>query len=420
MPKDFIPCDIYRLNELIEEYKKIKNMTDKEEEELFFKLLHNNFCRYIIKKGPKKNTICLNKFKDINDLKYCHTHRLEVKPWLACKTLFCNGKTKVDYCRNCKKTNKLINVSLPIQDEKEILDLSNEYINYVIIETVIPNAKYRIKNYHLHDYYKVHTIHMNLIMPSYDEKGNKIKKIKSNEYLKYYKHINKNKFLKDLYKDIDDYNVYNDFNMKILYITTKILIRIKKIKKKYISIEKVCNIPLPPVSIDEEILLNTNLNELYEKKVKNKKDSYDKVLVSDISKNNIQDEKDEKYNLFYKIFEKKCNVCHSYKRFIMDICKVNFKLYNVLINTFNDVNNYNLIKINEIFDIFKKPKIKPANVNKIYNDLPRILNYGKKIDDLIKIEIKELCKISYIVYDDIDKSIINDIIGNKFAKYLFD
>lgn len=415
MVKDFVPCDINRLNDFIEEYRKIKKITNEEEKELFFKLLHNNFCRYINTKGKNKGFICLNRFKDINDMKYCNTHRWEMKPWIKCKFNGCNGNTKKDYCRKCKK---ILNKPLPQITNEEIIDLSNEYIHYEIIETVIPNAKYRIINYYLHSYYKIHTISMNLIMPSYNENGIKIKKIKDNEYCKYF-YKTKNNFLENLNQDIKNHNIYNDFNMKIFYIIVKMVIRIKKLKKRYISIEKACNIPLPSVSIDEKVLLNIDINNLYEKKILNKKDSNNKVLELDISENNFKNEEDEKYNLFLKFFEKKCNICHSYKRFIIDMCKINVNLYNILINTFKDVNNYNTSKLNEIFNILKKPKIKPVNINKIYNDLPQILNYGNKLDNII-IEIKELCKISYIIYGDIDKSVFNDILGHKMGKYLFD
>lgn len=415
MVKDFIPCDINRLNEFIEEYRKIKEIDEEEEKELFFKLLHNNFCRYINIKGKNKGVICLNRFKDINELKYCNTHRWEMKPWKKCQFNLCNGNTKKDYCRNCKK---ILNKPLPPITNEEIIDLSNEYIHYEIIKTIIPNAKYRIINYHLHNYYKIHTISMNLIMPSYNENGIKIKKIKNNEYCKYF-YKSKNKFLENLNQDIKNYNIYNDFNMKIFYIIVKIVIKIKKIRKRYISIEKASNVPLPPVSIDEKILLNIDINNLYEKKLINKKDSNNKILELDISENNFKNEEDEKYKLFCKLFEKKCNVCHSYKRFIMDMCKINVNLYNILINAFNDIKNHNISKIDEIFNILKKPKIKPININKIYNDLPQILNYNDKLDNLIKIEIKELCKISYVIYDDIDKSVFNDILGHNFSKYLF-
>lgn len=418
MVKDYVPCDIKNLNDLIENYKKINNMTDKEEDELFYKLLHNNFCRYINIKGKNKNTMCLNRFNDMNELKYCHTHRWEIKPWLDCETHGCKGKTKVDYCRNCKKINKIIkNLPLPLQDEKEILDLSNEYINYEIIKTIIPNAKYRIKNYHLHKYYKIHTIHMNLIIPSYVN-GIKIKKIKDNEYCKYFYYRNKNNFIENIKKDIDNYNINKEFNISVFYISVKILIRIKKWRKKHISLENACNIPLPAISYDEDILLNTDINNLYEKKIKNKKVSNVQLLELNISENK-NNKTDEKFIELCDIFKDKCMDCYTYKRFILDLCTINANIYNILIDSFNEVNNKNLIKINEIFDIFKKPKIKPVHVSKIYNDLPSILSYGDKISEIIEKDLKKICKVSYEIYNNIDNSIQNDILVKDFSKYIF-
>lgn len=415
MPKDFVPCDIKELSVLIEDYKKINNMTEEEEKELFLKLLHNNFCRYINIRGKNKNVMCLNRFNDMNELKYCHTHRWEIKPWLNCKTHYCKGKTKVDYCRKCKKINKFIkNVPLPFQDEKEILDLSNEYINYEIIKTIIPNAKYRIKNYHLHTYYKIHTIHMNLIIPSYNN-GTKIKKIKDNEYCKYFYYRTKNKFIENIKMDIENYNINKEFNISVFYISVKILNLIKKWRKKHISLQNACNVPLPAISYDEEILLNLDMNNLYEKKIKNKKVSNAQML--ELNKNN---KSDEKFIELCNIFKDKCMNCYSYKRFILDLCTINANIYNILIDAFNEVNNKNIIKINEIFDIFKKPKIKPVHINKIYNDLPSILSYGDIINKLIDQDLKELCKTYYIIYKDIDDSVKSHILETKFSKYLFD
>lgn len=422
MIKDFVPCDVGELNVLIEDYKKLNNMSEEEEKELFFKLLHNNFCRYIITKGDKKDMMCLNRFKDMNELKYCHTHRWEKKPWLECQTHGCSGKTKKDYCRKCKKINKLIKVTyLPLQDEKEVFDLSNEYINYEIIKTIIPNAKYRIKNYHLHTYYKLHTISMNLIMPSYNKSGIKIKKIKINEYCKYFCKNNTD-FIKNMKIDIDNYNINKEFNTSVFYMSVKILILIKRWKSKYISLQNACNIPLPAISYDEETLLNTDFNELYEKKIKNKKVSNAEMLELNISENKINKNNDsnEKFIELCNIFKDKCMDCYEYKRFILDLCTINVNIYNILIDKFNEVNNKNLIKINEIFDIFKRPKIKPVQINKIYNDLPSILSYGDMINNLIDKDLKELCKTYYIIYKDVDDSVKNHILENNFSKYLFD
>lgn len=147
MVKDYYPIDINKIHIEIQDEEKIKY------------LLHDNFCRYKYEKGKNKDKLCLNKFKDINALKYCFTHRWEMKPWLKCKTYGCNGKTKIDICRNCKK---ILNIKLPEITNEEIVELSDSYENKTIIEIIIPNAKYYIKNYYLHNYYKEFIVSINL------------------------------------------------------------------------------------------------------------------------------------------------------------------------------------------------------------------------------------------------------------------
>lgn len=412
MVKDFIPCDIKNLSGLIEEYRKIKKIPEEEEKEVLLKLLHNNFCRYLFTKGNNKGTLCLNKFKDTNELKYCHTHRWEMKPWMDCKSNGCNGKSKKDYCRKCKK---IINTPLPEITNDEIIELSNEYIHYEIIKTVIPNAKYRIINYHLHNYYKKHSITIiNLIFPKYVN-GKKIKTIKDNEYLTFL-NLNKIEYKKILKTDIQEYNKY--INDKICKFSSfiRILVKLKKIRKKYISLETVCNIPLPPPSKDEEILLSLNINDLYEKKIVKNKFTNDETSELNISENKV-DENDKKFESFCNMFKNKCMNCYSYKRLIIDLCTINIKIYDILSETFNEVNSNNLIKMNEIFDILKKPKLKPIHVNKIYNDFPKMINYGEKINKIIKEDFKNLCKTYYIIYNDIEKAIKDDIIATNFIEY---
>lgn len=146
-------------------------------------------------------------------------------------------------------------------------------------------------------------------------------------------------------------------------------------EKKYISLETACNIPLPPISYDEEILLSLDINNLYVKKILNIKDY--KVSELNISENK---EADEGFKKLCSIFKNKCMNCHSYKRFILDLCIINANIYTIIVNAFSEVNKNNKIKINEIYNILKKPKIKPVNVNKLYTDLPNILEYILKFD----------------------------------------
>lgn len=73
---------------------------------------------------------------------------------------------------------------------------------------------------------------------------------------------------------------------------------------------------------------------------------------------------------------------------------------------------HNQIKMLEIFNILKKPKLKPININKIYNDFPKITSYGDKFTYMLKEDMKELDKICCDIYNNIDKVISDDIINN--------
>lgn len=390
MKKDYVPCDIKTLNDFIEEYKKTKNLNFEEEKELFFKLLHNNFCRYIYNKGKYKGMLCLNRFKDINELKYCHTHRWELKPYIPCNFSGCNEKTKTNICRKCKK---ILNTPLP--------DVTNEEMK----KTNIPNALYRIKDYYLHSYYKKHIVNINLIIPKYVN-NLKIKRIKNNEYCKYFCYKNKKDFFKSLKNDINEYNIYINDKIKKFSSFVKILIKLKKLRKKYLSIDAICKLPLPPVSIDEEVLLNLNVNYLYEKK-----DSNAKVLELDISKNKSYENK-KKFSNLELYNNNKCIRCNTYKNFIKEIMNIIVNFFNKLIDVYADVMQHNQIKMLEIFNILKKPKLKPININKIYNDFPKITSYGDKFTYMLKEDMKELDKICCDIYNNIDKVISDDIINN--------
>lgn len=386
MVKDYYPISIEKIhNEILDENK-------------INYLIHDNFCRYKYEKGKNKGILCLNRFKDVNELKYCHTHRWEMKPWLICNTNGCNGKTKINTCRKCKK---ILNTKLPDITNEEILDLSSEYVHKEIIKKVIPNAKYRIRNYNIHNYYKKHTIRIDLIIPKYIN-NLKIKRIKNDEYCKYFMNINKyeNKFL----NDINSYIIYLDNLFNKFKLVINLIIKIKRIRKKYESFKNICNIQLPPVTYEEEILLKIDFNNLYKKTKINKKDSNVEVLELNISEknNNI-----------------KCNKCLNYNKLIKDMANITHFIINDIIDTFYDVNKHNETRIIEILNILKKPKIKPVDVNKLYNEYPKILSYNDKFIKILKEEVKELDIISCNIFNNIDKFISVDIYSNKiFKKYI--
>lgn len=102
-----------------------------------------------------------------------------MKAWLICNTNGCNGKTKVDYCRKCKKiySSEIPKTPLPPVGKDEECLLSDTFCGNIFIERIYPNSYYRIKNYNINDYYKKHIIHISLIMPKYIN-GKKIKQIK--------------------------------------------------------------------------------------------------------------------------------------------------------------------------------------------------------------------------------------------------
>lgn len=297
MVKEYYPISIEKIHKEIKDDEKIKQM------------IHDKFCTYIYSKGKNKNKMCLNGFKDINELKLCHSHRWENKPWLQCNTINCKGKTKINICKNCKK---MYNTRLPDVDNEEITLLSTEYIHKEIKKRIIPNALYSIK-------YNNNLININHFKNVLFK--NKIKKqIKDNEYCII---LCKSKINKIIKEDINTYINKKNNNFKKLLNVLKIIIKLKKIRNKYISIDTICKVPLPPVTIDEEILLNLNINELYEKKtnnIKKIKDSNDEVLELDISNNKL-----DKINFGNNELKIESNINNKYNLLINNLYRINKK-----------------------------------------------------------------------------------------------
>lgn len=242
--KEYYPIDMEMLHKEIQDDQKIQNM------------IHKNFCRYLKQKGKNKNKFCLNKFKDINELKYCATHRYELKPYIKCIQENCNGNTKKDLCKKCRSfyNKKIPKIRLPNQDDNELNLLQN--YNGLLKEIVYPNGKYFIKNYN--DHYKDTIVKINLILPKYNEEGNKIKTINKDNYICLYNPFMTIRMKFELKGCINHYNtyinnLYNKYNINSLLCLSKIF---NNRFRNFISLDKACNVPLPPVTNDEEILLN--------------------------------------------------------------------------------------------------------------------------------------------------------------------
>lgn len=100
MVLDYIPCDKYNFFELFDEYAELKCIDDAKKHELLFDTLDCRFCKYILKRGANKGSLCMRKFsKNKNkDVIYCCEHRYQEK---LCTIDNCN--------RKCKKTYDICN-----------------------------------------------------------------------------------------------------------------------------------------------------------------------------------------------------------------------------------------------------------------------------------------------------------------------
>lgn len=314
---DYLPIDKKMLFNEIQDEKKIENM------------IHHNFCRYIAQKGPKKGKMCLNNFKDINELKYCATHRYEMKPDLIC-SLCNNCYTKSDICKICKSFYKkpIPKFKLPPQDEKELYLLSN--FNSVLIENIYPNALYTIKHYDRHKYFQDTIVKINLILPKYNENGIKIKTINKDHYIKIFNNIINILTKFKIKGEINHYNTYiNDiFEKNNIYGIICFMKIFNNKFRNFTSLDKACNVPLPSVTNDEEILLNLdNLqNNNFLKKPnweENKKhiDAHQCILKCCLCKNNeamdicfeCWDEQQSRYRYIGSFHDKstQCNLLNT-------------------------------------------------------------------------------------------------------------
>lgn len=407
--KDYYPIDIELLHNEIKDDEKIQNM------------IHQNFCRYMKKKGKNKNKFCLNKFQDINELKYCATHRYELKPYIKCINEYCDGNTKNDLCKKCRTfyNKKIPKFKLPPQTDEEI----NLLINYngLLKEIIYPNGKYFIKNYNNHIYYKTTSIKIDLILPKYDEKGLKVKTIKKENYICLYNPFMSIRMKFELKGCINHYNTYiNDLYNKYKINNVICFSKIFYNKfKNFISLDKACNVPLPPITNDEEILLNINdLQILKSQYLENNKSVFSTCIQA--VHTNLYDLKEDKKCIDAQI---QCNLLNdaiienklelyekgnkSYYHYISkneDIIfnyDKNMQLILYKENGFEATNNYMISRI-------KKYKInKKKNINKKRKKkLNKILDVGNEVTekDIINDEEKTHCL-------NIEMKIINEKYG---------
>lgn len=316
--KDYYPINIEMLHNEINDDVKIQNM------------IHQNFCKYLNKKGKNKNKFCLNKFKDINELRYCATHRYELKPDIKCEAFYCNSKTKQGLCKKCKAFyNKPIpKIKLPPPDDDEKYLLNN--FDNLLMEYIYPNALYTIKHYDRHKYYKNTIVKINLILPKYNENGIKIKTIKKGNYIIKYNNVINIITKFKIKGEINHYNTYiNDiFEKNNIYGIICFMKIFNNKFRNFISLDKACNVPLPPVTNDEEILLNlNNLQENLKKPIweenENKKhnDAHQCVLKCCLCKSNeamdicfeCWDEQQSRYRYIGSFHDKgiQCNLLNT-------------------------------------------------------------------------------------------------------------
>lgn len=134
MVLDYFPMDMYLTYEFIQDECGYKD--DLSTQEIIYDMLHNSFCKYIIKKGKNESMMCLKKIRkdkyDANNKNiYCHFHRYREK---LCHVSFCKLKCKRGHnlCKNHFKYKTVVDVIddsvvyySSEHEEKEINILSN-------------------------------------------------------------------------------------------------------------------------------------------------------------------------------------------------------------------------------------------------------------------------------------------------------
>lgn len=125
MVLSYIPCNIINFSNLFNDYKNLRKLNANEINNLFWSLLDNGFCKFIITKGKYKGKLCMKPIKEqfINDGHcYCRTHRYQE---IKCKVFECNNKRRkgTDVCT--KHYKRLKNVNYDIKEDDEIKLFNN-------------------------------------------------------------------------------------------------------------------------------------------------------------------------------------------------------------------------------------------------------------------------------------------------------
>lgn len=289
MVLDFIPCDVYSFSDLFNDYNKILNIPESNQEKMLFNLLDNRFCKYINKKGKYKGKLCMRKFsKNCNDNEiHCYEHRYQEK---KCKYIGCNLK--------CKKTYDLCN---------KHFKLKNKYKTKIekIKEQEIINDGYSIDTYIY--YYPIINIYDLIVKDKTEKTISHVypseKNKKETKLIKYYEdnksqntnpeNIIKNQniiYKKDLkyYMNIMKFTLNNENNINIL---KSYLLHVIKILYSNYNLDSKYKVTVEECFTDELYINNENnmLNyciryKLNNFKVVDKYDKYGAVYRTDINK----------------------------------------------------------------------------------------------------------------------------------------
>jgi hypothetical protein len=288
---------------------------------------------------------------------------------------------------NCKPVNSknidldfdnyMVNYNLSLHDKKpEIIPYYNQIVNKSKYEKYTPNTENIIADNN------VYTIPDKVGPPK--------------EFRRSYVLYNFKKLVNKVIENNKKQFKINIINKRKINIINRIKDYLEKNKK--LTFEEICNIPLPPVSYDEDILLNINI--VNKKKIKdtpknikprNKKQNTNqlKVIRNIIDKivkttNTVKNKNNELYNLLYNKNRNNIDI-YSY------IYTNENSLETVeLVDGKIDKNNSRLKLICNVFDKIKNtPKIYNSDYILNYYTFKQINNEG--FEELIK-ELNNLCK----------------------------
>jgi hypothetical protein len=166
----------------------------------------------------------------------------------------------------------------------------------------------------------------------------------------------------------------------------------------YISFKEICDTPLPPVTDDEDILLNMKIKGLRKTKTHKSLDDKKKLLLSKIKFNNKKYEKDvELYNLVFKENRYIIHILsYIYEKYGDDTKNKDIK--SLYIDYDKNISRFT--KIIKIYSYIKnKSKIFNSNYLLLYNTLD-IINKDDNLDE---------------IFTFLEKNLLEDNVGNQEA-----